>query len=45
MVAKGEWWDEMAPFMFGIGFGTLLFVTQLYGLPFWRGLNPYFRFV
>jgi len=45
MVAKGEWWDEMAPFMFGIGFGTLVFVTQLYGLPFWRGLNPYFRLI
>lgn len=43
MVATGEWWTESAPYIFGYGFGTLLFITQLYGLPFWQKINPYWR--
>jgi len=39
MVAEDIWWKEMAPFMFGLGFGTLFFVTQIYGLPIWRGIS------
>ena len=45
MVAKGNWWEEVEPFMFGVGFGTLFFVTQLYGLPFWKSLSPYLRVI
>ena len=43
MVAKGVWWEEMAPFMFGYGFGTLFFVTQIFGLPLWKNISPYWR--
>ena len=33
----------MAPFMFGFGFGTLFFVTQIFGLPLWSRISPYWR--
>ena len=40
-----NFWEESAPFIFGYGFGTLFFLTQLYGLPFWYKINPYFRLI
>jgi len=44
MVANGVWWkDDMMAFMFGYGFGTLFFVTQIFGLPFWKNISPYWR--
>ena len=45
MVSSGDWWKEAEPFMFGFGFGTMFFITQLYGLPFWRKISPWWRFV
>ena len=43
MVSTGLWWEEMAPFMFGFGFGTLFFVTQIFGLQMWREISPWWR--
>ena len=43
MVSTGLWWEEMAPFMFGFGFGTLFFVTQIFGLQMWRDISPWWR--
>ena len=45
MVSTGDWWKEAEPFIFGFGFGTMFFVTQLYGLPFWRHISPWWRFI
>ena len=38
-----DWWTDSAVYIFGFGFGTLLFITQLYGLPFWQKISPYWR--
>ena len=44
MVAKtDEWWTEMGPYQFGLGFGTLFFFTQIFGFPFWRSISPFWR--
>jgi hypothetical protein len=31
--------------MFGYGFGTLFFITQIFGLPFWKDISFYWRLI
>ena len=45
MIRKGVWWQEMSPYMFGYGFGTIFFYTQIYSLPLWydKGVRHVFE--
>jgi len=36
--------DQLWP-MFFFGFGLMLFLTQIYILPFWKKISPYFRVI
>jgi len=45
MIRKGVWWMELSPYNFGLGFGTIFFVTQIFSLPFWYKISPYWRII
>ena len=40
-----DWMEDLLPWLFGFGFGTLVFVTQIFGLPFWQDISPWWRII